>query len=112
MNHYEIASVVANLRKAATAQDPALLSAAIDAIVPAACVDQYVALQEIADRAGARACEADNCLDSAANAGYIGHAHALIRLEADHRVYVKLDKLAKSAKARVDYINKTGVVEE
>jgi hypothetical protein len=42
----------------------------------------------------------------------MAHAHALVRLEADHRVYVQLDKLAKKAKARADYINKTGVVEE
>jgi hypothetical protein len=38
--------------------------------------------------------------------------HYEIANVADHRVYVKLDTLAKKAKARADYINKTGVVEE
>ena len=115
MNHYEIAGVVAELRRASYSEGVggcgSRLSAAIDAVVKAACVDHYVALQEIADRAGSIAYEAQKCLD-ADGIGYMAHAHALVRLEADHRVYVKLDKLAKKAKARADYINKTGVVEE
>jgi hypothetical protein len=111
MNHYEIAQVVANLRKAASGGNPDELSAAIDSIVKAACVDHYIALQELADRAGMRAYEAQKCLN-ADGIGYMAHAHALVRLEADHRVYVKLDKLAKKAKVRADYINKTGVTEE
>lgn len=111
MNHYEIAAVVAELRKAASEGRADKLSAAIDAIVPAACVDHATALRELADRAGARACETENCLDTDGG-GYMGQAHALIRLEAEHRVHVKLDTLACKAKARADYINKTGVVEE
>ncbi len=112
MNHYEIATVVAELRKAAGGGTTAgELSSAIDSIVPAACIDHYVALQEIADRAGMRAYEAQTCLN-ADGIGYMARAHALVRLEVDHRVYVKLDKLAKKAKARVDCIHKTGVVEE
>jgi len=111
MNHYEIATVVAELRRASTEGNAGELSAAIDSVVKAACVDHYVALQEIADRAGGRAYEAQKCLD-ADGLGYMAHAHALVRLEADARVYAKLDLLAKKAKARADYINKTGVVEE
>ena len=106
MNHYEIATAVAELRRASTEGTAGELSAAIDAIVPAACVDHYVALQELADRAGSRAYEAKNCLDiDTDGAGYMGQAHALVRLEADHRVYFKLDTLACEAKARADYIN-------
>jgi hypothetical protein len=115
MNHYEIAKAVAELRRAACNEGlvgcGSRLSAAIDSVVKAACIDHYVALQELADRAGGRAYEAQKCLD-ADGIGYMAHAHALVRLEADHRVYVKLDKLAKKAKARADYINKAGVVEE
>jgi hypothetical protein len=111
MNHYEIANVVANLRKAAFEGECFQLSAAIDSVVKAACVDHYLALQEIADRAGSIAYEAQKCL-KADGMGHMAHAHALVRLEADHRVYVQLDKLAKKAKARADYINKTGVTEE
>lgn len=108
MNHYEIAKVVANLRNATNGRE---LSTAIDAIVPAACVDHYVALQELADKSGARAYEAAKCLDTA-NVGLMSRAHALVRLEADHRVHNKLNALAMKAKARADYINKTGVLEE
>jgi hypothetical protein len=111
MNHYEIATAVAELRRASTEGTAGELSAAIDAIVPAACIDHYVALQELADLAGARAYEAQTCLN-ADGIGHMAHAHALVRLEADHRVYNKLDTLAKKAKARANYINKTGVVEE
>lgn len=114
MNHYEIVDVVAELRRASYNADlgeGSPLSAAIDAIVPAACVDHYVALQELADQAGARAYEAQKCLNTE-GVGYMSQAHGLVRLEADCRVYKKLDTLARKAKARVDHINKTGVVEE
>ena len=66
MNHYEIAGVVAELRRASYSEGVggcgSRLSAAIDAVVKAACVDHYVSLQEIADRAGSIAYEAQKCL--------------------------------------------------